>query len=192
MQSWEGSSFGRMQRNRNSVILLVIALVVVIGVIRAQADSGALMEPRAHRVVSIEIRGNDVVSDAEILEAMKVEVGRLSERNEAKKRVSAALGIGKLSNAVSKLEPTAGGRKLVVAVEEYPELRYRFSGNTVFSVRNYGDRISRSARSADTNVLNKDLAAILEEYEKETTLSDCLACLSRLMASSSSSSWNTG
>ncbi|MFY9486824.1 MAG: BamA/TamA family outer membrane protein [Bacillota bacterium] len=160
---------GACNRNRSSVILLVIALVVVIGVIRAQADSGAPDGASVrHRVVSIEIRGNDVVSDAEILEAMKVEVGDYLSENEAKKRVSAALEIGKLSNAVSKLEPTAGGRKLVFAVEEYPRVEgYRFSGNTVFSSEELQEIVSLGAQEVlDTNVLNKDLAAILEEYEK--------------------------
>lgn len=164
-----GHRLGACNRIRSSVLFLAVALVVVICAVVAQADSGAPEGASVrHKVVGIEIRGNDSVSDTEILDAIEVKVGDQLSENEAKNRVSAVLENGKLSNAVPRLEPTAGGRKLVVTVQEHPTVKgYEFSGNTVLSSQELEDIVSLEAGQVlDTNVLDKDLSAILEEYEK--------------------------
>ena len=157
-------------KSRGSVLLMVIVLALSLAAVAVQADSGA---PKAasvrHRVVAIEIVGNSAVSQEEILSALGVEVGDMISENEARERASGVLEIGKLSNAVPRLEPAAGGRTLVLEVHEYPKIKgYEFSGNTVLSDEQLAGIVSlKSGDVLDTRVLDSDLAAILAEYEEQ-------------------------
>jgi len=164
-----GFDLGRRSKNRVRVLLLVAVALGAIFAVAAQADMGA-PDPASvkHRITDIQIEGNKAVPDAELLAAINIKVGdRLSE-TEVKERVSDVLKVGKLSNAVPRLEPTAGGSRLIVTVQEYPEIKgYRFNGNTVLSDNELSDLMSLKAGDVlDTNVLDEDLSKILSEYEE--------------------------
>ncbi len=157
-------------RSRGSVLLMVIVLAVSLAAVVVQADSGAPSAASVrHRVVAIEVQGNSTVPEDEILAALGVEIGDMISENEARERASAVLEIGKLSNAVPRLEPAAGGRKLVLTVHEYPKVKgYEFSGNTVLSDEHLGSIVSLMPGDVlDTKVLDSDLAAILAAYEEK-------------------------
>ncbi|NLU40824.1 MAG: BamA/TamA family outer membrane protein [Firmicutes bacterium] len=157
-------------KSRGSVLLLVVVLAVSLAAVAAQADSDAPSAASVrHRVVAIVVEGNSAVSEDEILEALAVEVGDMISENEARERASAVLEIGKLSNAVPRLEPASGGRKLVLTVHEYPKIKgYEFSGNTVLSDEQLASMVSlKPGEVLDTKVLDSDLAAILAAYEEE-------------------------
>ncbi len=157
-------------KSRGSVLLLVVVLAVSLAAVAAQADSDAPSAASVrHRVVALEVEGNSAVSEDEILTALGVEIGDMISENDARERASAVLGLGKLSNAVPRLEPAAGGRKLVLTVHEYPKIKgYEFSGNTVLSDEQLGSIVSlEPGEVLDTKVLDSDLAAILAAYEQE-------------------------
>ena len=156
-QSRGGSSFERKQQESRSVLLMVIVLAVSLAAVVVQADSGAPSAASVrHRVVAIEVQGNSTVPEDEILAALGVEIGDMISENEARERASAVLEIGKLSNAVPRLEPAAGGRKLVLTVHEYPKVKgYEFSGNTVLSDEHLGSIVSLMPGDVlDTKVLD--------------------------------------
>lgn len=159
---------GVRNRSRRGILLLAVALAVLLAVVAVHADSGAPHgAPVRHRVVSVDVEGNRAVSEEEILAVVKIKAGDVLSESEAKEKVAALLELGTFSNAVARLEPTAGGRKLVIVVEEYPQVKgYQFDGNTVFTDEELSAMVSlKPGETLDTNVLDQDLAAILKAYE---------------------------
>lgn len=159
---------GVRNRSRRGILLLAVALAVLLAVVAVHADSGAPHGASVrHRVVSVDVEGNRAVSEEEILAVVKIKAGDVLSESEAKEKVAALLELGTFSNAVARLEPTAGGRKLVIVVEEYPQVKgYQFDGNTVFTDEELSAMVSlKPGETLDTNVLDQDLAAILKAYE---------------------------